>query len=215
MARAYGTGVGARRGHWFLIAIMLLLVIRHPTCASCVAWMCCRMSNSIKHVWACPDLSSRRKCRFLFAIMLLLVLRHPTCASCVARMCCRMSNSIKHAWACPDQSSRRGHWFLIAIMLFLMLRHPTCVSYIAWMRCRMSNSIQHVWAYPDLSFDRLGLYTFLHSLRSNFSPLRPLQLWIEAACETSLARDKHAMQSTPKSRRGRYCFICLSDRTRW
>jgi len=59
IARAYGTGVGARRGHWFLIAIMLLLVIRHPTCASCVAWMCCRMSNSIKHVWACPDQSSR------------------------------------------------------------------------------------------------------------------------------------------------------------
>jgi len=38
---------------------MLLLVLRHPTCASCVAWMCCRMSNSIKHVWACPDQSSR------------------------------------------------------------------------------------------------------------------------------------------------------------
>jgi hypothetical protein len=49
IARAYGTGVGARRGHWFLIAIMSLLVIGHPTCASCVAWMCCRMSNSIKH----------------------------------------------------------------------------------------------------------------------------------------------------------------------
>ena len=59
MARAYGTGVGARRGHWFLIAIMLLLVLRHPTCALCVAWMCCRMSNSIKHAWACPDQSSR------------------------------------------------------------------------------------------------------------------------------------------------------------
>jgi len=37
IARAYGTGVGARRGHRFLIAIMLLLVQRHPTCASCVA----------------------------------------------------------------------------------------------------------------------------------------------------------------------------------
>ena len=36
-ARAYGTGVGARRGHRFLIAIVLLLVLRHPTCASCVA----------------------------------------------------------------------------------------------------------------------------------------------------------------------------------
>jgi len=50
-------------------------------------------------------------------------------------------------------------------------------------------------------------YTFLHSLRSNFSPLRPLQLWFEAACEASLARDKYVMQSTQKSRRGRYCFI--------
>ena len=80
---------------------MLLLVLRHPTCASCVAWMCCRMSNSIKHVWACPDLSSRRGHRFLIAIMLLMVLRHPTCASCVAWMCCWMSNSIEHVWQVP------------------------------------------------------------------------------------------------------------------
>ena len=60
MARAYGPGVGSWRGHWFNIASMLLLVLRQPTCASCVAWMCCRMSNSIKQEWACPDLSSRR-----------------------------------------------------------------------------------------------------------------------------------------------------------
>jgi hypothetical protein len=74
-------------------------------------------------------------------------------------------------------------------MLFLVLRHPTCVSYTAWMCCRMSNSIKHVWASPDLSFDRLWLYTFLHSLRSYFSPSRPLQLWFEAPCESSFARD--------------------------
>jgi hypothetical protein len=37
-----------------------------------------------------------------------------------------------------------------------------------------------------------------------------LQLWFEAACETSFAGNTYAMQSTPKSRRGRYCFICLS-----
>ena len=55
---------------------------------------------------------------------------------------------------------------------------------------------------------RLGLYTFLHSLHSNFSPSRPLQLWFEAACEASLARDKYAMQCTPKIRRGCYSFIC-------
>jgi len=155
---------------------MSLLVIGHPTCASCVAWMCCRMSNSIKHVWACPDQSSRRGHRFSLVIMLFLVLRHPTCASCVAWMCCRMSNSIKHVWASPELLSRRGHWFSLAITLLLVLRHSTCVSYIPWMCCKMSKSIKHEWACPDLSIDRLGLYTFLHSLRSNFSPSRPLQL---------------------------------------
>ena len=109
------------------------------------------------------------------------VLRHPTCEPCVAWMCCGMSNSIKHAWACPDLSLQRWHRFLIAIMLLLVLRHPTCGSCVAWMCCRMSNSMKHVWACPDLSFDRLGLYTFLHCLRSNFSPSRPLPLWFEAA----------------------------------
>jgi len=97
-----------------------------------------------------------------------------------------------------------------AIMLLLVLRHPTCASCVAWMCCRMSNSIKHVWAYLDLSFHRHWLYIFLHSLRSSFSPSRPLQLCFEAHCETSLARDIPAMQSTPKSRRGRYSFICLS-----
>ena len=55
---------------------------------------------------------------------------------------------------------------------------------------------------PDLSFDRLGLHTFLHSLRSNFSPSRPLQLCFEAACETSFARDISTMQSNPKAVEG-------------
>jgi len=209
IARAYGTGVGARRGHRVCIAIMLLLVLRHPTCASCVAWMRCRMSNSIKHVWACPDQSSRCGHRFSLAIMLFFVLRHPTCASCVACMCC---NSIKHVWACLNQSSRRehryllqscccylsvcpvvvddrrerqniaraygtgvgarrGHWFNIAIMFLLVLRHPTCASCVARMCCMMSDSIKHVRTCPDLSLDRLGLYTFLHSLRSTSSNL--------------------------------------------
>ena len=81
---------------------------------------------------------------------------------------------------------------------------------IAWMCCRMSNSIKLVWACPDLSLDRLGLYTFLHSLRSYFSPSRPLQHWFEAACETSLARDKFAMQSTQKAVEGATAlFVCL------
>jgi len=143
--------------------------------------------------------------------MLLLVIRHPTCALCVAWMCCRMSNSIKHVWACPDLSSRRGHWFVIAIMLLLVLRHPTCASCVPWMCCRTSNSIKHVWACPDLSFDRLVLFAFLHSLRSNFSPSRPLQLWFEAACETSFARGIYAMQSTQKAVEGATAlFVCLS-----
>ena len=176
---------------------MLLLVPRHPTCASCVAWMRCRMSNSIKHAWACPDQSSRRGHWILIAIMLFFVLRHPT------------YHHVLHECVvgCPVQSSMNEHVPInhrgvgirnIAIMSFLVLRHPTCVSYIAWMCCRMSDSIKHVWACPDLSFDRLGLYTFLHSLRSNFSPSRPLQLCFEAACETSFPRDIHAMQCTQK-----------------
>jgi len=156
MARAYGTGVGARRGHWILFAIMLLLVLRHPTCASCVAWMCCRMSNSIKHAWAYPDQSSRRRHRWqlFIAIMLFFVLRHPTWASCVPCMCCRMSNSIKHVWAFPDLSIALWASIIISIMLLLMLRHPTCASYIAWMCCRMSDSIKHVWACPNQSSRR-------------------------------------------------------------
>ena len=122
----------------------------------------------------------------LFIAIMLLLVRHPTCASCVAWMCCRLSDSIKHVWAWPDQSSRRGHRFSLTIMLFLVLRHPTCASCVPWMCCKMSDSIKHVWTCPDLSFDRLWLYTFLHSLRSNFAPSRPLQLWFEAACEASL-----------------------------
>ena len=110
-----------------------------------------------------------------------------------------MSWSIIAAWAS----------IIIAIMLLLILRHPTCASCVAWMCCRMSNSIKHVWACPDLSFDRLVLYAFLHSLRSMFSPSRPLQLWFEAACETSFALDIYAVQSTQKAVEG---AICLSVR---
>jgi len=45
-------------------------------------------------------------------------------------------------------------------------------------------------------------YTFVHSLRSNFSPLRPLQLWFEAPCKASLARGKYVMLSTQKAVEG-------------
>jgi len=170
--------------------------------------MCCRMSNSIKHVWACPDQSSRRGHRYLLQ----------SCCSW-----CYVIQPVHHVLhecvvGCPILSSMYEHVPIyhrgVGIDKYcnhvvLGASHPTCVSYIAWMSCRMSNSIKHVRTCPDLSLDRLWLYTFLHSLRSNFAPSRPLQLWFEAACEASLARDKYAMQSTPKSRRGRYSFICL------
>ena len=146
--------------------------------------------------------------------MLLLVLRHLTCASCVAWMCCTMPNSMKHEWPSPDLSSQRGHRFSLANMLFSVLRHPTWASYIAWMCCRMSDSIKHFWARPDLSFDRLWLYTFLHSLRSYFSPSRSLQLCFEAACEKSFARDIYAMQSTQKSVEGATALLNCPSRRR-
>ena len=89
--------------------------------------------------------------------------------------------------------------------LYQLAKHHLHVTY-----CTMSISIEHVWACPHLSFDRLGLYTFLHSLYSNFSPSRPLQLWIEAPCETSLARDKYSTQMTQKSVEGATAlFACL------
>ena len=128
-------------------------------------------------------------------------------------MCCRMSNSIKHVRTCPDLSLDR-----LGLYTFLHSLRSTS-SNLCIMCCMnvfmMSDSIKHVRTCPDLSLDRLLLYTFLHSLRSNFAPSRPLQLWFEAACEVSLARDKYAMQSTPKIRRGRYSFICLSVRSYW
>ena len=73
----------------------------------------------------------------------------------------------------------------------------------------LSSMYDHVPIYLQLHVSSwtVHLHTFLLSLRFNFSPSRLLQLWIEAACETSLARDKHAMQSTLKFRRGRYSFI--------
>ena len=76
----------------------------------------------------------------------------------------------------------------------------------------MSNSIKHVWACPDLSFHRHWLYTFLHCLRSNFSLSRPLQLWFEAACETSFEGDIYAMQSTPKSLYSSSWMISVRDK---
>ena len=76
----------------------------------------------------------------------------------------------------------------------------------------LSSMYDHVPIYLQLHVSSwtVHLHTFLLSLHSNFAPSRPLQLWFEAACETSFAGHIYAMQSTPKSRRGRYSFICLS-----
>ena len=145
-----------------LIAIMLLLVLRHPTCASCVAWMCCRMSNSIRHVWACPDLSSRRGHRFLITIMLFLVQRHPICASCVAWMCCRMSNSIKHVWACPHQSSRRRHRYLLQSCCSQcnVIQPVHHVLHECVVGCPVQSSMyEHVSIYHFIDIDSTPSYT--------------------------------------------------------
>jgi len=64
------------------------------------------------------------------------------------------------------------------------------------------------------SIYRLGLYTFLHSLRSNLSPSRPLQLWFEAR-ETSSARDIYAMQSTQKAVEGATALFVRIRRRGW
>jgi len=97
-------------------------------------------------------------------------------------------------------------------MFFLVLRHPACyhVLHECVVGCPILSSMyEHVPIYHR----GVGIE---HSLRSNFAPSRPLQLWFEAACEASLARDKYAMQSTPKIRRGRYSFIvCLFVLSSW
>ena len=81
MARAYGTGVGARRGHWFLLAIMLLLVLRHPTCVHHVLHEC---------IVGCPILSSKYEHVPINhrGVDIAIYRTHV-----VLRMCC---NSIKH-----------------------------------------------------------------------------------------------------------------------
>jgi len=142
IARAYGTGVGARRGHWFNIAIMFLLVIRHPTCASCVAWMCCRMSNSIKHVWACPDQSSRRGHRYL---------SQSYCCWCYV---IQPVHHVLHECVvgCPILSSMHENVLInhrgVGIAIYcnhvvLCATSSNLSSCIACMCCRMSSSIKH------------------------------------------------------------------------
>ena len=145
------------------IAIMLFSVLRHPTCASCVACMCCRMSDSIKHVWACPDLSLRCGHRSLFqsCCCWCYVIQPVHHIDFLLQSCCcwcYVIQPVHHVLhecvvGCPILSSTMSMsrstiaaWASLfnTIMLFLVLRHPTCASCVAWIYCRMSNSIKHV-----------------------------------------------------------------------
>ena len=139
---------------------------------------------TIKHVWACPDQSSRRGHRFLIVIMLFFVLRHPTCVSYIAWMCCRMSDSIKHVWASPNQSSRRGHRYLMqsCCSLCYVIQPVHHILHECVVGCPIISSMyDHVPIYLQLhvSSSTVHLHTFLHSLHSNFSPSRPLQRWFD------------------------------------
>ena len=133
---------------------MLLLVLRHPTCASCVAWMCCRMSNSIKHVWACPDQSSRRGHRYLLQ-------------SCCCQ--CYVIQPVYHVLhecvvGCPLLSSMYEHVPInhcgVGIAIYcnhvvLGATSSNLSSCIPWMCCRMSNPIKQLLrACTDLSSRR-------------------------------------------------------------
>ena len=162
------------------------------------------MSWSIIEAWA----------SLFIAIMLFSVLRHPTCASCVAWMYCRMSDSIKHVWAFPDLSSRCGHrsLFQSCCCWCYVIQPVHHILHECVVGCPILSSMyDHVPIYLQLHVSSwtVHLHTFLLSLHSNFSPSRPLQLWFEAPCETSFT-GHDAMQSTPKSRRGRYCFFVCS-----
>ena len=123
-----------------IISIMLLLMLRHPTCASYIAWMCCRMSDSIKHVWPCPDLSTTPRIVLdctpshlltLFALLLL------TIASVAALVWSRLRNiistwQIRHA---KHLKSRRGRYCFIvclSVLSYWMIsvrdkKHGTCL----------------------------------------------------------------------------------------
>jgi len=185
------------------------MVLRHPTCASCVAWMCCRMSNSIKHECSSPDQLSRRGHWSIIEIMLFFVLRHPTCVSCVAWMCCRMSTSInKQVWSMSRSIIAASASILIEIMLLLVLRHPTCVSCVAWIvvGCPiLSSTYAHVPIFHFIVMDSTPSYT-LCALTSHprvrcSSGLKQLANH-PSHVTYSISHAKHH-----KIRRGRYCFI--------
>ena len=97
-----------------------------------------------------------------------------------------------------------NHSALAALALFAQrTRIPTSARSIGfcaiWVCISSSSSVHFYQACMSMSRSiynstyRLGLHTFLYSLRSKFSPSHPLQLCFEAACESSLARDIYAM----------------------
>ena len=78
----------------------------------------------------------------------------------------------------------------------------------------LSSMYDHVPIYLQLHVSSwtVHLHTFLLSLHSNFSPSRPLQLWFEAAHESSFARDiQHTPCKAPKkpdTTRFNCLFVC-------
>ena len=194
--------------------------------SSCIAWMCCRMSTPIKQlVWACPDLSSRRGhrsllqscCCWCYVIQPVYHILHECVIGCPI-----LSSMYEHV-PIYNSTYRLGlYTFLHSLRSNLKPSRPLQLWFDARETSLARNSmnvfeaVQFYQACMSMSRSiynpiyRLWLYTFLHSLHSNFSPSLPLQLWFEAPCKASLARDKYVMQSTQKGVEGATAlYVCL------
>jgi len=209
--KKHGTCLRNGRGcaAWALISYCNHVVVSDTSSSLCI--MCCMNV----FVVGCPILSSMHEHVLINhrGVGIAIYCNHVLCAtssnlsSCIACMCCRMSSSIKHVWAFPDLSSRCGHrsLFQSCCCWCYVIQPVHHILHECVVGCPILSSMYgHVPIYLQLHVSSwtVHLYTFLLSLHSNFSPSRPLQLWFEAACETSFAGHIYAMQSTPKSRRG-------------
>ena len=179
--------------------------------ASCVAWMCCRMSNPIKQLlWACPDLSSRHGNRYIL---------QSCCSWCYV---IQPVHHILHEYVvgCPILSSMYQHvpiYHSIVLnstpsytLCALTSHHRVCccsglicLYSSSWMisvrdknlaRANSEFFIRHASNFALFALELLviqlhtlclGLYFFAHSSRYDFSPSRWLQLWFRALCGTS------------------------------